>query len=408
MSDDSPQCTCSFGRYSFQQWPLTVENYGCVGGCGGGEFEINNYDGVVKSILLWFRGGNSGNHIRAIRVVYEDGTVMERGGHDGSPASFTFQPGEWIVGDLRLSPSGYGSGRWGSIGFTTNTGRTWNVGSRGTEYYFPTGGTTSRAAYITGFSGASGSDIDRMGVIFWKPIIDTSYTSITYPTLSSAPKLTAPTEVRSRVFCNDGPFELPATERVLTSVVTVGSERCYTASFETTFAFSLKVSGGIPFIKEAEATAEWSTTFSAGLENCRSQTDTRTETLTFPSFQIPPQPASGKLSLSGPAPWHLFRTLQICESACWMGRHLIGALRASTEVFHTTMSIWRTKQTPMSPSADIGVAWRQSDPIEPDRNSLCAGIVIAVHMVATCMTAAKGVTRCEGMVVVNSRHLSYS
>jgi len=288
MSDDSPQCTCSFGRYSFQQWPLTVENYGCVGGCGGGEFEINNYDGVVKSILLWFRGGNSGNHIRAIRVVYEDGTVMERGGHDGSPASFTFQPGEWIVGDLRLSPSGYGSGRWGSIGFTTNTGRTWNVGSRGTEYYFPTGGTTSRAAYITGFSGASGSDIDRMGVIFWKPIIDTSYTSITYPTLSSAPKLTAPTEVRSRVFCNDGPFELPATERVLTSVVTVGSERCFTASFSTTFAFSLTVSGGIPFIKEGEATAEWSTTFSAGTENCRSQTDTRTETLTFPSFQIPP------------------------------------------------------------------------------------------------------------------------
>lgn len=289
QSDPSAQsCTCSIGMYAWQQWPLSHEGYGCVGGCGGEEFSINNYDGIVKHIMAWFWRGDSNDFIKAMQVEYEDGYTERVGIPTGSPWYWTFNPGEWIVGDLRISYNGHDGGRLGSIGFTTNLGRTWNCGRRGHEYYFPTGGTMSRATHIAGLAGAKGHDIDRLGVIFWKPIIDTQYISITYPTLDSLPRLSSPTDVRSRSFCNNGPFPLPATERTLEEVVTVGVTSCFTASLETTLSVGLTVSAGIPFIQEGEATAEWSITAALGTELCRNAQETKKETLKFPSFDIPP------------------------------------------------------------------------------------------------------------------------
>jgi len=287
-SDIDDLCTCSFGMYAWQQWPLSRGGYGCIGGCGGNEFQIDHYGSVIKTFTVWFKNGNWNDYLRAIRVTYEDGHAEEVGGREGSPASFTFQVGEWIVGDLRLSGNGVGT-RTGSIAFDTNLGRHFDVGRRDpTRFYFATGGTLSRPVHMAGLSGAAGSDIDRLGVIFWKPISDTSYLSINYPTLSSVGRLTSPTEIRSRSFCNDGPHDLPATERILREVVTVGSETCLTTSLETQFSFGITITGSVPFIKEASATAEWSLTAAIGTKNCWTETSTRNETLRFPSFQIPP------------------------------------------------------------------------------------------------------------------------
>jgi len=288
LSDMNRQsCTCSFWRQNWQQWPRSREGAGCIGGCGGSDFQIDHDGGIIKTIVVWFHRGNWNDYIRGIRVNYEDGHSEEVGGREGNPAHFTFQLGEWIVGDLRLSGNGIGT-RLGSIAFDTNLGNTFDVGKRDPRrYYFATGGTASRPVHLAGLSGAAGWDIDRLGVIFWKPISDTSYLSINYPTLSELARLTTPTQVRSRVFCNDGPHGLPAQEETESESVTTGSEHCLTTSLETQFSTQATISGGVPFLKEASASAEWSLTAAVGLRNCWTETTTKETTLKFPGFTIP-------------------------------------------------------------------------------------------------------------------------
>jgi hypothetical protein len=282
-------CYCRFGVQSWQQWPLAISTgAGCIGGCGGSEFWIDRHGSTIKTMSVWFANGNSNDYIKSIRVTWEDGHTVQKGSPTGSPRSFTFNAGEWVVGDLRLSGNGIGT-RLGSIAFDTSADRKFDVGKRDPRrYYFPTGGSLTRPVHMAGLSGSSGSDIDRMGVLFWKPIADTSYLNINYPTLATQGRLTSPTEVRSRVFCNDGPHPLPATERTLSEVVTVGREACLTTSLETQFSMSITVKGGIPFIKEGEASASWGLTAGLGTKNCKTVTSTKNETLKFPSFDIPP------------------------------------------------------------------------------------------------------------------------
>jgi len=282
-------CNCSFDTQSWQQWPLAISTgAGCIGGCTGDEFQIDRHGSTIKTMVVYFAHGNVNDYIKSIRVTYEDGHSIQKGNPVGSPRSFTFNAGEWVVGDLRLSGNGIGT-RLGSIAFDTNVGRKFDVGKRDPRrYFFPTGGSASRPVHMAGLSGSSGSDIDRMGVIFWKPIADSSYLNINYPTLASQGRLTSPTEVRSRVFCNDGPHPLPATERTLHEVVTVGRTACLTTSLQTQFTVNITVNGGIPYIMEGDTSASWGMTAGLGTENCKNMTRERDETLTFPSFDIPP------------------------------------------------------------------------------------------------------------------------
>jgi len=288
MSDIEPECTCSFARYSWQQWPTESGGAGCIGGCGGGEFQIDRYGRTIRTIAIWFNGGNSNDYIRAIRVTYEDGHAEEVGGREGSARSFTFKVGEWVVGDLRLSGNGIGT-RLGSIAFDTNLGNKFDVGKRDpTRFYFPTGGTASRPVHLAGLSGAGGSDIDRLGVIFWKPISSTTYLSINYPTLEQQSRLTVPTQVDLRAFCNDGPCGVPTIEKKETEIVVTGSEHCLTTSLETQFTYGLTLTGSVPFIKEAQYSAEWSLNAAVGTNNCWSETRTKNTSLVYPVFTIPP------------------------------------------------------------------------------------------------------------------------
>merc|ERR1719195_585624 len=39
----SQSCTCSFWRKNWQQWPRSREGAGCIGGCGGHDFQIDHH-----------------------------------------------------------------------------------------------------------------------------------------------------------------------------------------------------------------------------------------------------------------------------------------------------------------------------------------------------------------------------
>jgi len=284
-----PPAASSMPLQEWQQWPLSWEGGAHVGGSGGDEFQINNYDSIVKTLLVWFGDGMPGSFITSIQVTYEDGHSVRKGLPQGSPWHFTFRAGEWIVGDLRLSSSCHAGGRLGSIGFTTNFNRTWDAGAPSRQYFFPTGGTAVRAVHMAGLSGSAGGEIDRLGVIFWKPIRGSSFLHIEYPTLSELARLNSPTYVRSRVYCNNGSDPYPAEEQKFEEAVTIGSETCLDLSLQIQFTIGATISAGIPFLKEFEGSAEWSLTGAVGVKNCQTQENFRKESLTFPSFDIPPR-----------------------------------------------------------------------------------------------------------------------
>ncbi|CAE8734555.1 unnamed protein product, partial [Polarella glacialis] len=172
---------------------------GCIGGCSGTVFHVAEYLGIVKSLhVRWV--GKKGNHdknagIRAIGIYYFDdlreyfiGTKNEvSSGNRGN--SFEFHEGEFVKGDLELSGNGFGT-RLGYIGFATSEGRKFEAGQTNHDRYrFNSGG-----ACLSSFHGQAGSDVNLLGVVFWKPIRSAQLQNIRYPTLDTLTKLKSPDE----------------------------------------------------------------------------------------------------------------------------------------------------------------------------------------------------------------------
>ncbi|MEU3644720.1 jacalin-like lectin [Lentzea sp. NPDC034063] len=114
--------------------------------------------GAVRTLTL--RGAS---RLDQIAATLTNGTTLAHGGSGGTATSLTLEPGEHFV-SAKLTQSKYnGRTRVFSAAFTTNRGRTLSAGQ-------PTGETltvTAPAGWrIAGFTGRSGTEIDRLGAIF--------------------------------------------------------------------------------------------------------------------------------------------------------------------------------------------------------------------------------------------------
>ncbi|SDI94550.1 Metal-dependent hydrolase, endonuclease/exonuclease/phosphatase family [Lentzea albidocapillata subsp. violacea] len=114
--------------------------------------------GAVRTLTL--RGGS---RLDQIAATLTNGTTLTHGGSGGTATSLTLEPGEHFV-SAKLSQSKHnGHTRVFSAAFTTSRGRTLSAGQ-------PTGETVTVTApagwRIAGFTGRSGTEIDRLGAIF--------------------------------------------------------------------------------------------------------------------------------------------------------------------------------------------------------------------------------------------------
>jgi jacalin-like lectin domain-containing protein/endonuclease/exonuclease/phosphatase family protein len=112
----------------------------------------------VRSVSV--RGGD---RLDQIALSRSDGTVLAHGGTGGSESSLTLDPGEDLV-QIQLSEGEYnGDTRIFSTRLTTSMGRTLTAGKA-------TGDTVTYTApagwRVAGFTGRSGDEVDKLGVIY--------------------------------------------------------------------------------------------------------------------------------------------------------------------------------------------------------------------------------------------------
>jgi len=278
--------SCSCGatfRYTYQTFVNDQDGGGCVGGCGGHTFEVNRYGQTIKELLVWT---HSEGYIQGIRFTYFDGHIVTKGTSSSTSKRFTFQAGETIRGDFKLSGNGKGT-RLGSIGFTTSHDRDFAVGMTAPKrYLFPSGD-----SFIGGFFGAGGNDIDRLGVLFWKPIKTVRYINMDYPDLRTLPALQGKT-LDTRPYCN--PFPIGTDPIVVpghqyTKKVTIGSKSCLEGSGSVQFGSTVSVEGEIPTVAKTTAETSWSVEASVRKENCQDTTEEVTHTIVFPTITVQPQ-----------------------------------------------------------------------------------------------------------------------
>lgn len=183
-----------------------------------------------------------------------------------------------------LSGNGIGT-RLGYFKFRTSLGRTFEYKPKpdAYKYLFPTNG-----AFMAGFMGRAGADIDLLGVVFWKPVRGISFTSISYPTLDSLTRITSPDEVASRTYCNDNSRDRSFIKETTKRTVTTGRESCLTSATSFQFGQSMSVKGGIPGLGDVSGGKEWKFEQSLTVQNCETKTEVREETIEFPTLTLPP------------------------------------------------------------------------------------------------------------------------
>ncbi|GLY47022.1 jacalin-like lectin [Lentzea sp. NBRC 102530] len=108
-------------------------------------------------------GLRGGSRLDQISASYADGATLTHGGTGGTATSLTLAPGEHFVSAKLSQGKHNGRTRVFSATLTTTTGRVLSAGQ-------PTGETTTFTApagwRIAGFTGRSGDEVDRLGVIF--------------------------------------------------------------------------------------------------------------------------------------------------------------------------------------------------------------------------------------------------
>jgi hypothetical protein len=107
-----------------------------------------------------FRGGS---RVDQVAVTLADGTVRTHGGTGGSPVALTLATGEYLTQVTLASGEKDGRTRIFSVKVRTNLGRELSTGSSTANqvtYTAPTGWK------IAGFHGRSGTEIDKLGVLY--------------------------------------------------------------------------------------------------------------------------------------------------------------------------------------------------------------------------------------------------
>lgn len=280
-------CSCAGG--SIHIWPTyeTIPSSnpghaGCIGGCGGSPFTMHDYMTSVRDLRVWWGHGVENNGFRAIQVVFFNGKQQTHGTLPaaGADASFTFKAGEFLDGVVTLCGNGWGS-RTGYLHFKTNTGREFSAGDKHTPYYFEATG-----SLLAGFFGQSGSDIDQLGLLLFKPVKSLQISAVTYPTLDSYLSGLNPSSIIDRPYCNNGPVD---QQEVRTVTVATGSQEIWslemTESFEMTVG--IEVEAGIPEVEEAKESTEFkwgvSATQSYSMEQDTTNTVEEQLQITYPA-----------------------------------------------------------------------------------------------------------------------------
>jgi len=195
----------------------------------------------------------------------------------GPDASYEFAPGETIVGDIELCGNGIGS-RTGRISFTTSKNQKFEVGDEHTPYYFPSGN-----SFLTGFFGQAGDDIDHLGILMMKPILNAEIRNVHYPTLNGYAEGLSPKIYKSSL-CNDDNNQSQVQE--VTFSKTVGTSYTWTIGVSFTFGGSISVEAGLPGIEKVSAEFHWEVGISSSYS--RTVDTTHSQTMDFP-VTVPPR-----------------------------------------------------------------------------------------------------------------------
>lgn len=236
----------------------------CVGGCDGGSFVMHSSSMTsVKILNVWTGHGVWNDGIKAIQVVYFNGYTQTEGvlpdsTDSTSDKTFTFEAGEVLDGQLKLSGNGLTGehARAGYIEFKTNgnggKGRTFSAGKAHKPVSVDVTG-----SLLSGFFGQAGEDVDQLGVITFKPIKSLKITNVEYPTLDNYLSGLSPSAVIDRPYCNNG--DRDQTE-VRTVKVETGSKSAWNFSMTESFeaAVGVEVEAGTPVVKaKAHADFKW-------------------------------------------------------------------------------------------------------------------------------------------------------
>ncbi|ONI87118.1 endonuclease [Saccharothrix sp. ALI-22-I] len=113
---------------------------------------------AVRTVTL-----KGASRLDGVGIALTNGAVLEHGGTGGTATSLTLQAGEYLTAATLTQGQRDGRTRIFSVRITTNLGRTVSTGtptSDSVTYTAPTGW------QIAGFTGRSGSEIDKLGLIY--------------------------------------------------------------------------------------------------------------------------------------------------------------------------------------------------------------------------------------------------
>lgn len=162
-------CGCA-GVALFPNEVFAMEgDYGCIGGCDGGEFVHHTEGTIVKTIDMWWGGGVPNEGVAKMCVTNGNATAWCEGQEKGTKCSYTFSENEKLI-DMTLYGNGIGT-RFGRLEFNTilPNGEThnWSCGpSAGRNPYRVT---NANGKQISGFFGRAGADINMLGVLLIEP-----------------------------------------------------------------------------------------------------------------------------------------------------------------------------------------------------------------------------------------------
>jgi len=281
-------CECAGGSIStwpYETVPISSSGAGCIGGCGGSRFEVHDFATTVSVLKAWTGGDHNG--LSALYIELFNGKVFSLGSVParGPDAQITFATGETIVGDIELCGNGVGS-LTGFIKFQTSAGQKFQVGDEHTPYYFPSGN-----SFLTGFFGQAGSDIDHLGILMMKPIVNGELEDVNYPTLSNYAQGLSP-QIYKTVLCNDD-HTTPQSNTV-SFEKTVGTTYHWSITVSFSIGGSITVTAGLPDVAQVSEEFHWevglSSTYDVSVDT------TKTETMSFPVTVAPREKVFGSFS----------------------------------------------------------------------------------------------------------------
>lgn len=223
---------------------------------------MHDYTTTVKTIRVWWGHGVDHDGFKAIQVVFFNGEQKQAGvlPSSGADASFTFNAGEFITGEITICGNGVGT-RTGYLHFRTNLGNEFKAGNQHTPYYFEAEGTL-----LAGFFGQSGSDIDQLGLYLFKSVKSIHITGIDYPTLDSYLAGLSPSSIVDRPYCNNSPIDQHEDREV---TIASGSKESWSLSATESFEMTVgvEVSAGVP---EIDVSGKETDTFKWGISSTQS------------------------------------------------------------------------------------------------------------------------------------------